>query len=310
MSFCWISWARCLRKFVELALLDIGGIVAGIAVDLGAVEPDDARGEAIEQEAVVGDDDDRAVEVGQIFFQPLDGGQVEVIGRFVQQKQIGLGEQELGEGQARALPAGKHRDFLFPRFAAQADAQQRGFHLVLPGVAAGEVELVLDVLVFFQDFFELIAGGFGHAVFEIAHLVREMVQIGEAEFGLVDHGVFGIEDRVLDEIADLGVSANRDGAEVGLLLAGEHPEEGGFARAVGPDEADAFAFVDGEVEFLEEDFFAEVLFDVDEGGDGHCVPVKGARCARPPAGADAGAKRMFVGAGAVEVKELEGKLEG
>ncbi len=51
-------------------------------------------------------------------------------------------------------------------------------------------------------------------------------------------------------------------ARVRLDLAGKHLEERGFARAVGPDEADAFAFVDGQVQLLEEDLLPEVLFDI------------------------------------------------
>jgi len=106
-------------------------------------------------------------------------------------------------------------------------------------------------------------------VFQIAHAVGEVVELGEAEFGLVDDGVLEVELGILDEVADLGGLADGDGTLVGLDFADEHLEEGGLAGAVVADEADALALVDGEVELLEEDFFAEVFFDVGEGGDSH-----------------------------------------
>jgi hypothetical protein len=61
--------------------------------------------------------------------------------------------------------------------------------LVPPGVSAGQLEFVLDVLIFIEDFVELVAGDVGHLVLDLAEFVGEIVQRGEGQLGFVDHGV-------------------------------------------------------------------------------------------------------------------------
>ena len=54
---------------------------------------------------------------------------------------------------------------------------------------AGEVEVGLNLLVFAEHLLQLIAGLFTHLMFEIAHLVRQCVQLGKRELGLIHHAV-------------------------------------------------------------------------------------------------------------------------
>ena len=46
-------------------------------------------GDAVQEGAVVGDGDDAAVEIDQQVFQPVDGVEVQVVGRFVEQQHVG-----------------------------------------------------------------------------------------------------------------------------------------------------------------------------------------------------------------------------
>jgi len=65
--------------------------------------------------------------------------------------------------------------------------------------------------------------------------------------------------------------AELDGAGGGAFLAREHADEGGFAGAVGPDEGDAVAAVDGEADIVEDVFGAVILgevVDLDDGAAG------------------------------------------
>ena len=48
-------------------------------------------------------------------------------------------------------------DILLPRFASEADAQQRRLQLVPPGISAGQVEFVLRLLVLTQDLLQRFA---------------------------------------------------------------------------------------------------------------------------------------------------------
>ena len=55
---------------------------------------------------VVADDEDGAVVVGDKAAQPLDALEVQVVGRLVQQQQVGMTQEELGERDAH-LPAAR-----------------------------------------------------------------------------------------------------------------------------------------------------------------------------------------------------------
>ncbi len=69
---------------------------------------------------------------------------------------------------------------------------------------------------------------------------------------------------VLAEVADGDAAIDRDLAVVGLLLAGDQPEDGRLAGAVGADEADLLAAVDRRRGLEEEDLLAVLLADVVE----------------------------------------------
>ena len=60
------------------------------------------------------DDEDRAVVVGEIALQPLDGRQVEMVGRLVEQQHVRLADQGAGQRRAPGLAAGKAREEPLP----------------------------------------------------------------------------------------------------------------------------------------------------------------------------------------------------
>ena len=89
------------------------------------------------------DQEDRAAVVEQVAFEPVDGREVEVVGRLVEQEQVGLGDQQLREREARPLAARKGGDVLLPDRLFEADAVEGAFELVAPRVAARQFEVVL-----------------------------------------------------------------------------------------------------------------------------------------------------------------------
>jgi hypothetical protein len=52
------------------------------------------------------DDDKRAAAAGEFAFQPFDGGEIEMVGRLVQQQDIGRGRQHPRQRRAAGLAAG------------------------------------------------------------------------------------------------------------------------------------------------------------------------------------------------------------
>jgi len=110
--------------------------------------------------------------------------------------------EKLCQRQPRPLAAGKGADVLLPTVAVQTDAEQRGFQAVPPGVAAGNLEFVLDVLIAFEETVQLVPKDVGHLVLDLALFVGQIMQRGEGQLGLIDYGVGRIEHWVLREMTD------------------------------------------------------------------------------------------------------------
>ena len=141
-------------------------------------------------------------------------------------------------------PAAAHgAGFAVEVAVAEGEAAEDAFGFGFEGVAAEFVEagegFVVDFFVaalgfvFLDGFFE--GGDFGGD------------GGGEFEDGFVCGG-----GGFLGEVAEGAAAVEDDAAVVGGVAAEDEGEEGGFARAVGADEADAFSVVDLEGDVLEE----------------------------------------------------------
>ncbi len=76
-----------------------------LAAHVPPVEPQRRAGQALQKGAVMADDHEGAFEPVEPALQPVDGGQVEMVGRLVQQQQVRLLRQRAGDGGAAALAA-------------------------------------------------------------------------------------------------------------------------------------------------------------------------------------------------------------
>ena len=92
------------------ALLLVEIVVAAVAVQLALGELDGVVGGGVEEVAVVGDDDLGAGQGGEVVFQPQHGFEVEVVGGFVEQEQVGAAHEGLGKVETHAPTAGKGFD--------------------------------------------------------------------------------------------------------------------------------------------------------------------------------------------------------
>jgi hypothetical protein len=83
----------------------------------------------------------------QELLEPFHALGVEVVGRLVEQQQVGLGQQQPAERDAALLAAGEHVDLLLPR--RQAQRVGRDLQLVAPPVLsiASSFGLLLGQLV-------------------------------------------------------------------------------------------------------------------------------------------------------------------
>ena len=162
-----------------LLLHQPGRIVALVGNALAAVELENPARDVVEEVAVMGDDQDRAGIVAQMAFEPGHRLGVEMVGRFVQQQQFRLVEQQLAQRDAAALAAGELR------------------HVGIVGRAAQRVHRLVDLAVEIPQALGL------DLVLQLGHLVGGFLGIVHRQF------VVAIEDRLLLGDAQHDVLAHR-----------------------------------------------------------------------------------------------------
>ena len=183
----------------------------------------------------MGDDEDRAVEAGQEVLEPRQAVGVEVVGRLVEQEDVGILEQRGGEQGPGLLAArelacsgrpvarwsmpSRRRTSSARASAAQAPVASRALERVRVGV-------------------------------EIAGVLEGGERLARLAQGVVQERVDRAVGRLLREVAD--ARGRRDRPAVGALVAGEQAQQRGLAGAVGADEPGAVAGVEGERQPFEE----------------------------------------------------------
>ena len=139
-----------LAAFLAHALglgLEIGGVVALVGDAAAAIELEDPAGDVVEEVAVVGDDHHGAGILAQVLFQPRRRLGVEMVGRLVEQQQVGLAQQQLAERHAAALAARQLGHLGVLRRAAQRLHRHLDLLFEVPQVEAIHVVLQLGRLV-------------------------------------------------------------------------------------------------------------------------------------------------------------------
>lgn len=166
---------------------------------------------------------------------------VEVVGRLVQEQRGGPPDEQRGQGQPAALPAGKGAKAPVVFQCAQAEAVQDpcGAAVGVPGLPVLGPFQASAVGV--QEF-----GVSGVVLGDAGQLLAEPVKFGEVLAGfaqrLLQYGgkrEVRVDGHLLVEEAE--VAGAGDASRVGFVDAGEQPQQGGLADAVLPDQADAVA---------------------------------------------------------------------
>ena len=186
------------RRFLSvLIILEIALEPLDVAVPF---EGQDVGGDAVEEEVIVADDHGAAGKILQCGFERGQSLDIEIVGRLVQQDQVGARFQHLGEVHAVPLAARELADLLLLVGALEIEPADIGARRHLAGPELDHVAAAGDLL---------------------------------------EHGLLAVERiaRLID-IAELHGVADADGAVIGLVLADDHAEQRGLAGAVRADHAD------------------------------------------------------------------------
>ena len=212
-----------------LPLLQEVHVVAAVDIDLAPVHLHHRVAHAVQEIAVVRDHEQGAAGVLEMLLQELDGVDVQVVRGLVHDVEIGLGGQHLRERHPLDFAAGEVLHRLFP--VREGELRQEPLHpaLVLPQMV----------------------------------LVQVLRPFGGPVHDLPEDALLGIVGILLLQESDADVLEEQDlPAAVGLVLAGEDPQQGGLPGAVRRDERDLVALVDVEVDVLEQHLGAVRLGNV------------------------------------------------
>ena len=232
---------------VEL-LLQPAGVVAREGDAAAAIELQDPLGHVVEEVAVVGDGHHGARVFLEEALQPLDRLGVEVVGGLVEQQQVRMLEQQPAERHAALLAARQDGHLGVVGRAAQRVHGDVDVALKVPGV--GRRDVVLERALFGAD--GLVVGvRVGplrhHGVvslderLDLVHAVKDVALdvLGRVELGFLAQ----IADREAGRQAGLATEA--------VVEAGHDAQQARLAGAVGPDDPDLGAGVEGDGDVLQ-----------------------------------------------------------
>ncbi len=125
-----------------LLAVEVIFVVAGIDVDMAALDLEHARGDAVDEVAIVGDKDDGAAEIFDRFEQDVFGAKVEVIGGFVKEKEIGRTDENARECVTVAFAAREYAERLKGIVAGEEKATQQAAQLGFRDARSGAADIV------------------------------------------------------------------------------------------------------------------------------------------------------------------------
>ena len=226
-----------------LLLLEPARVVALEREAAAAVELEDPARDVVEEVAIVGDGDDRALVVLEVPLEPGDRLGVEVVRRLVEQQQVGGGEQQPAERDAAALAAGERRDV-----GVGGREPERVHRLVELGVEVprvGGVDLLLQARELVRGLVRVVRG-------ELVEAVEQRADPGHAVLDVAAHVLVGVELRLLLEQPDGGAGRELGLAAVLGVLTGHDPQQRRLAGAVEAEDADLGAGEERQRDVLED----------------------------------------------------------
>ncbi len=160
-----------------LTLVQIGCVIAAIIFRAADRHLEQGVARVIEKITVMGNNDCRAIPLCQITFQPFDSFDIEMIGRLVEQQQIGVRQQETRQMRTRTLTAGEMIERHVIIGFIEAQAGEHLFDLDFIDVAAAPLELMLYASIPRQGLFPF--HGVGHFAFEFSQFPLHADQLRE-----------------------------------------------------------------------------------------------------------------------------------
>ena len=231
------------------------GIVSAEGGHAAVFQFEDLRDDAVEEVAVVRYGENGAAVVLEVLFQPEEGSHVQVVGRLVQEEDLGLFQKQAAQFQPR-LFAAAHGGDLLPVHLRKAHSVEDGldFYVRIVPVRGGNGAFQLFVAGGELFKFRSAVGDGGEALFNVAQRLHGAEHARKYRLHFFVHSLVAFQSAVLFENADFQPALFIDLSLVGGERARQKLYEGGFPLAVGADQPHALLFRDHERDVVEYDF--------------------------------------------------------
>ena len=198
----------------------------------------------------MGDGYHRALIPLQEALQPGDALRVQMVGRLVQQQQVGPRQQQAAERHPPPLAAGERRRVRVARRAAQRVHRDLDGALQFPAVR--RVDPFLERTLLLDQRVHLVRSQvLGEARAHLVEALQQPRRLRHALHDIAHHVAVGVEFGLLRQVADArAVRGPRLAVELGLD-AGHDAHERRFAGPVRPEHADLGAGQEGEADIVE-----------------------------------------------------------
>ena len=217
--------------------LRVDGIVPVKLHAFAVFQLQDLRDRAVEKIAVMGDDENSALVVGQISLQPADTVHVEMVGGLVEHDQVGLLDKKFTERHTRALSAGECRYLLIVLSLIKPKSLQNAGHFSLVGVSVFPLEFVQKISVDRDRLSERFALKVLHLLLVFAQLLLHIDQILLHGQDFFVYRPVGGEVLILGQVADAAVSLEGNSPLISGFLAHDDLEESGLSGAVNSNQS-------------------------------------------------------------------------
>ena len=211
-------------------------VVARIARHTAFIHFQRYIGQTVEQKTVVGNQKECPGITFQETAKPLHGRNIQIVGGFVQQQRIGLGDQHPCQSCTHPPAAGKTLQRLFKISSFEAKPAQCSFSFAFEPIAAQMFKGALQFTVAAQEFFVGIVRIFSQSMFDFFKFGCSLPQFG--------HGIAGIFHQqriqrrcfqVLPQTSDTQIFGIIHTSGIRFQLSGDDGKKRGFTRAVGTD---------------------------------------------------------------------------
>jgi len=251
-----------------LLLLEPRGVVALPGDAASTVELENPAGDVVEEVAIVGDGDDRSGVLLEKTLEPRDGLGVQVIGRLVEQQQIGLLEQNSTQRHAAPLATRERRHVGVTRRHAQRVHGDLDGAVQLPEIR--RIDPILQRRLLLEQRVHLVV--IERLREASAHLLEAPQQLALRSNSLLDvpeHVQGRVEGGLLGQMPDANAGGRAGLAHEVFVEAGHDVQQAALSRAVESEHTDLGAGEEGQRNALENhaagrDHLPEVLHRIDE----------------------------------------------